>query len=167
MNYLIKTWMIIKMVTSILQTLAMMNCKISEQEVRRAVFKQNNRKASGPDDIPAEIIKASYEHIAPYLVSIYNTLFENADYLESWGLCYIIPLFKEGESKQAKNYRGITLNSIYSQILLYRLTTWTEKHEKISKFQFGYQKGKSTTDCIFILHSILSKVKGKNIFNFH
>ena len=33
-----------------------LDCKISEQEVRRAVFKQNNRKASGPDEIPTEII---------------------------------------------------------------------------------------------------------------
>ena len=30
--------------------------------------------------------------------------------------------------------------------------------KKISKCQFGYQKRKSTTDCIFILHSIISKV---------
>lgn len=60
-----------------------------------------------------------------------------------------------------KNYRGITLNNIiakvYSQVLLNRLTDWTEKHEKISDCQFGYQKGKSTIDCIFILHSIVSK----------
>ena len=30
--------------------------------------------------------------------------------------------------------------------------------KKISKCQFGYQKGKCTTDCTFILHSIVSKV---------
>ena len=60
-----------------------------------------------------------------------------------------------------KNYLGITLNNIiakvYSQILLNRLTDWTEKHEKNSGCQFGYQEGKSTIDCIFILHSIVSK----------
>ena len=55
--------------------------------------------------------------------------------------------------KNAKNYRGITLNNV----LLNKLTDWTEKHEKISDCQFGYQKGKSTIDCIFILHSIVSK----------
>ena len=62
----------------------------------------------------------------------------------------------------AKSYRGITLNNIlakiYSQILLNRLTVWAEKYDKISNCQFGYQKGKSTTDCIFILHSIIAKV---------
>ena len=60
---------------------------------------------------------------------------------------------------QCQNYRGITLDNIiakeYSQVLL---TDWTEKYGTISDCQFGYQKGKNTIDCIFILHSIKSKV---------
>ena len=95
------------------------------------------------------IIKAAYDIISPQLVSFFNKLFINAEYPENWSLGYLVPIFKGGDSYQAKNYRGITLN---------RLTAWTEKHEKISYFQFGYQKGKSTTDCIFILHSVISKV---------
>ena len=47
---------------------------------------------------------------------------------------------------------------MYSQVLLNWLTDWTEKYEKISDCQFGYQKGKNTIDCIFNLHSIISKV---------
>ena len=31
------------------------------------------------------------------------------------------------------------------------------KHEKILKNQFGFQKSKSTVDCIFVLHSIITK----------
>ena len=96
-----------------------------------------------------------------FLVSIYNKLFENAQFPESWALCYIISIFKGGDSKSAKNYRGITLNyilaNIYSQIVLNKLTAWTEKCNKIPNCQFGYQKGKSTVDCIFILHSIIAK----------
>ena len=139
-----------------------LDCPITEEEVRKAVFKQNNGKASGPDDLTAEIIKASYDIISPYLVSIYNNLFDNAEYPESWGLGFIVPIFKGGDKNIPKTYRGITLNNIlakiYSQILLNRLTAWTKKYDKISNCQFGYQKGKSTTDCIFILHSIIAKV---------
>ena len=75
---------------------------ITEEEVRNAVFKQKNNKAPGPDELPAEIIKVSYGYISQYLVSIYNNLFENAEYPESWGLGYIIPIFKGGDSKAAK-----------------------------------------------------------------
>ena len=134
---------------------------ITEEEVRHAVFHQKNGKSPGPDQIAAEIIKTSYEHISPLLISIYNNLFKNAIYPESWAVGYIVPIFKGGDSKSAQNYRGITLNSIlakiYSQIILNRLTKWTTKYDKISNCQFGYQKGKSTVDCIYILNSIIAK----------
>ena len=69
---------------------------------------------------------------------------------------------KKGDINDAQNYRGITLINIlakiYSQLLLNRLTKWSEKSEIITDNQFGFQKGKSTTDCVFILHSIISKV---------
>ena len=139
-----------------------LDAQITEEEVRKAIFKQKNNKASGPDEISAEIIKSSYIVVSTYLVSIFNNLFNTSEYPESWSLGYIVPIFKGGDPKMAKNYRGITLNNIlakiYSQILLNRLNTWSEKYEKISECQFGYQKGKSTTDCIFILHSIIAKV---------
>ena len=90
----------------------------------------------------------SYDYISQYLVSIYNNLFENAEYPKSWGLGYIIPIFKGGDSKAAKNYRGITLNNIlakiYSQILLNRLTKWTEMHEQIIKLPVWISKRKKT-----------------------
>ena len=74
----------------------------------------------------------------------------------------IVPIFKNGNTDDAHNYRGITLinilGKIYSQILLNRLSKWSEKHDKLSKNQFGFQKGKSTVDCIFLLHSVISKV---------
>lgn len=60
-----------------------LDCQITEEEVRKAVFKQKNGKASGPDDLSAEIIKASYDIISPQLVSIYNNLFDKSEYPES------------------------------------------------------------------------------------
>ena len=63
---------------------------------------------------------------------------------------------------EAQNYRGITLINIvakiYSQLLLNRLTKWSTNQEQISKQQFGFQKGKSVVDCVFLLYSIISKV---------
>ena len=50
------------------------------------------------------------------------------------------------------------MQKIYSQLLLNRLTKWSTKQEKISKQQFGFQKGKSVVDCVFLLQSIISKV---------
>ena len=94
--------------------------------------------------------------------SMLNQIFISGEYPKSWGLGIIILIFKSGDANQAKNYRGITVSNIlsklYSQILLNRLTDWSEKHEYMCKNQFGFQKGKSTTDCIYVLHSIITKV---------
>ena len=74
----------------------------------------------------------------------------------------IVPIVKGGNVDDAQNYRGISLinilSKIYSQILLNRISKWAEKYEKWSKTQFGFQKGKSTVDCIFIFFSIISTV---------
>ena len=107
---------------------------IIEQEIRKTLFKQKNGKENGPDNISAEILKASYDIVSPNLVKLFNKLFNNAEYPESWSLGYIVPIFKGGDPCSAKNYRGIILDNIiakvYSQVLLNRLTDWTEKYQR-------------------------------------
>ena len=67
----------------------------------------------------------------------------------------ITPVYKKGDVNDAKNYRGITLINILakkkSQILLNGFSKWSNKYDKLDNKQFGFQKGKSITDCIFIL----------------
>ena len=46
---------------------------------------------------------------------------------------------------------------VYSQVLLNRLSKWSDENDKLSKNQFGFQKGKSTINCIFLLNAIVSK----------
>ena len=96
----------------------------------------------------------------PYLVKLYNKIFTNGHFPKTWCEGIIVPIFKGGKP-EAKNYRGITLNNIiskiYSKLLATRLTKWAEKHGKFIDNQYGFQKNKSTIDCIFILHALISK----------
>ena len=139
-----------------------LDVNFSEQELRRVIFSLNNNNSPGIDNITAEILKASYEFISPFLLPLYNRIFNSSEYPRSWGEGIIAPIFKEGDVNEASNYRGITLISVlakvYSELLLNRLTSWTEKYEKIADNQFGFQKGKSVQDCIYILHAVISKV---------
>ena len=95
-------------------------------------------------------------------------MFTLSEYPRSWGEGILTPIFKKGNVNDAGNYRGITLINIlakiYSQLLLNRLTQWTEKHEKITINQFGFQKGKSVVDCVFILHAIISINTGRKLY---
>ena len=49
------------------------------------------------------------------------------------------------------------MGKIYSQILLNRLNKWADTEDKILDSQFGFQKRKSTVDCIFTFYSIIVK----------
>ena len=135
--------------------------EITQEEIYNAVFSQKNCKSPGIDEISAEILKASYHLISPYLTRLFNRLFKNGEYPTAWGNGIICPIFKGGNVDDTSNYRGVTLVNIlakvYSYVLSNRLSKWAEKNEKISSSQFGFQKGKSTVDCIFTLHSIIAK----------
>jgi hypothetical protein len=136
---------------------------ITESEINKAVLKQKNGKSAGTDTLIAEIFKSSLDLLMPFLKELYNQIFNSGEYPKSWGEGIIVAIHKSGSVDDAKNYRGITLinilGKIYSQILLNRLTEWSENNNKINDYQFGFQKGKSTTDCIFLLHAIIANVQ--------
>ena len=88
-------------------------------------------------------------------------MYSSGEYPRSWGEGIITPIFKK-DLNDAGNYRGITLINVLakinSQLLLNRLSNGAKIHDKITNNQFGFQKGTSIVDCIFILHSVKSKI---------
>jgi hypothetical protein len=137
-----------------------LDMEFTENEVRNAVFAQKSGKSPGTDKLVAEVFKSSFSIISPFLTKLYCKLFNDGIFPQNWEEGIIVPIFKGGKH-EAKNFRGITLNNIlskiYSKLLVDRLIKWSDKHEKIIENQFGFQKNKSTIDCIFILHSIITK----------
>ena len=142
-----------------------LDINFTSSEIKKAVFAQSNSKSPGNDKLISEIFKHIYDIISPFLLELFNTIFQKGNFPEKWAEGILIPLFKGG-SHEAKNFRGITLNNIlakiYSKLLVERLTKWSIKHDTIIDNQFGFQKNKSTTDCIFILHALISKTLTNN-----
>ena len=107
------------------------------------------------------MFKSAYNIISPLLLKLYNNVFSSGNYPSALGEGIITPVLKGGSPDDCKIYRGITLTNIiakvYSQLLLNRLTKWSIRHDNLIDNQYGFQKGKSTTDCIFILHSLIYK----------
>lgn len=69
---------------------------------------------------------------------------------EGWKKGVIYPIFKKGNTKEIKNYRGVTLldtsYKIYASILNEKLKE--EMKEKYEETQFGFRKGRGTSDAI-------------------
>lgn len=121
-----------------------LDSEITETEIKNAVFSQKNNKSSGIDNLCAELFKCSYDIISPFLVKLFNRLFSNGEYPMTWAEGIIVPIFKSGNPDEPHNYRGITLinilGKIYSQVLLNRLTKWSENYDKISKLRQNIKK---------------------------
>ena len=100
--------------------------------------------------------------ISGHLVDLFNAILNSGYFPSQWSEGIIVPLLKRNDPNDVNNYRGITLVSCFSKIftgvLNNRLTQWAESNNVLSDSQFGFRKGRSTTDAIFVLNGIIQKI---------
>ena len=93
---------------------------------------------------------------------MFNVIFDSGNCPSIWTEGIIIPLFKKGHANDANNYRGITLISclekIFTSVINNRLLKWSNENSIVTDAQFGFKRGYGTTDAIFSLHTVISKV---------
>jgi len=136
-----------------------LNCDISMEELITVTNKLHNRKATGIDLIPNEVIKCS--QIQTLLHKFFNKCFSTGLLPSLWQQALIKPIPKGADKDPylPLNYRGISLLSCvaktYSGILNNRLVTYMEEHDMFPEEQNGFRKGRSCQDHIFSLTSLI------------
>ena len=133
---------------------------ITCSEVEKALKKMKNGKAVGPDDLPAEVLKILGAPGLDYLQEVLNKIIRDEKVPAEWRKSTLIPIFKnKGVIMCCGNYRGIKLMcysmKLYERIIENRLRNVVN----ISEHQFGFMKGKSTTDAIFALRQLQEKYR--------
>jgi len=133
-------------------------------EVARAICQRASRKATGPDEVPAELVKAGEETV---LDRMHRICVRSGKLVsgnlgtgpEEWTFSMFIPLPKKGDLKQCANYRTIALVSNASKILLRiileRIQVKTET--EIADEQAGFRQGRGTRDQITNLTILMHK----------
>lgn len=111
----------------------------------------NNLKLTnsvGPDDYSTKIIKRCASQLAQPLTHIINECFKSGSFPSLLKLSKVIPLLKNGDSKQFSNYRPISLLSVFSKIfeklLAKRIVSFLESKNLLSSNQHGFREDKST-----------------------
>uniref|UniRef100_A0A452GGJ1 Endonuclease/exonuclease/phosphatase domain-containing protein n=1 Tax=Gopherus agassizii TaxID=38772 RepID=A0A452GGJ1_9SAUR len=102
------------------------NCdKPTRDEIRKAITMMKNRKAAGPDDIPAEALKADLDASVEMLYPLFEKIWEEEVIPVDWKEGYLIKIPKKGDLSNCANYRGITLLSVprkvFNRVLLERM----------------------------------------------
>ncbi|CAG2189561.1 unnamed protein product [Mytilus edulis] len=133
--------------------------EISFEEVFNVVCKSKRGKASGVDNIPADVL--CNQNCIIFLHRLFNWCFKTGKVPEMWNNIIINPIPKNNMSdkRDPLNYRGIALApasyKLYCNILNLRLSQWVEDNKSLVDDQNGFRKGRSTINQISSLASLV------------
>ena len=136
--------------------------RIKEDEIMKAINLLKKNKAPGLDNLTNELIIAGKQSLVKLLRKLFNLIFRTAKYPQRWTLCFLKPVHKKDTLDDPDNYPGIAISSCLSKlssiILLNRLIEEANKRQLIYVNQIGFQKGKRTTDHIFVPQTLIDKI---------
>ncbi len=136
---------------------------VTPNEITLALAKLKERKATGPDDVPAEALKRGGTGMTRCLARLFS-LINNCECVPTqWKLGEIVPLFKGGKKDPMifGSYRGITLNSIVGKVMemlmLKQLENWERDSSALHTLQFGFRKGRGCNEAVWTLSEIVRR----------
>ena len=94
-----------------------LNGKIQLDEVEKALGEIRKGEASGIDGIPIELYSSDIKYFTPLLTTLFNTIFDSADYPDDWAQGVIYPVHKKGDKSDPKNYRKVSLVPSLAKVL--------------------------------------------------
>lgn len=123
-------------------------------------------KASGPDGIPAKVLKTCAPELTPILTRLFRLSMTSGRVPKSWKLANVQPVPKKGSRADPANYRPISVTSILcksmERVLNNRLLAYLEANDLLSDRQYGFRRGRSTGDLLVYATHIWSEAIEKN-----
>ncbi|CAB4004229.1 Hypothetical predicted protein, partial [Paramuricea clavata] len=120
---------------------------ITPDEVKNILLSLDDNKATGPDNIPAKLLRCSAPQICSSLCDLFNLSLKCGKIPAAWKISNVVPIPKKGLLKVVSNYRPISLLSIVSKVFERCVYNRLIAHVSINlhHLQFGFLRGKSTT----------------------
>ena len=93
---------------------------------------------------------------------------EQRKFPDSLKIAEVVPIFKQGDSKQANDSRPISVLSQFSKVLekliCNRLHHYLEKHNLLSKHQYGFRQNSPSTHTLCNIYEKLIKNAVANLY---
>ena len=143
---------------------------ILSADVCTAIKQLKASKSPGMDGLPPSLFKNCQGKLITLITSLFNKVMSTGEYPECWSNGLICSIHKSGPKSVLDNYRGITLlnvmGKLFTTILNQRLTSWAYDMGHLPECQFGFRTDRRTTDCLFILNTLIEKsLSEKNSFS--
>ncbi|KYB24785.1 hypothetical protein TcasGA2_TC031590 [Tribolium castaneum] len=140
---------------------------ITDEEVNIFVSQIQNKKAPSLDNLKGKILKRLHPKITPLITRIYNACWNLNYFPTTWKKGNLVVLLKDPKASHSniKNYRPITLLPEHGKIL--EKTVRKKLEEELSPLhsprQFGFVKGRSTSDALHLLVSTIRDCQAKYV----
>ena len=139
---------------------------ISERDVLTNLKNLCTKKASGPDQISAKVLKHCADSLLPIIHYIFQKALVTCSFPSPWKIGKIIPVSKKPIPQVDNDLRPVTLTPIiakcFERLILPMLMSYVRHH--LDNMQFAYLPRRGTDDAIATLFHELSRHldKGKN-----
>ncbi|GHJ61437.1 hypothetical protein NOK12_39550 [Nocardioides sp. OK12] len=120
--------------------------QFTEEELLRAASSMRNKKAPGPDGLPAEIIKVVAQSHPELLLNMYNTCLRGGIFPAPWKKAKLVLISKgKGSVGAASSYRPIcmldTAGKLLEKLIRPRLRAAVKAAGDLAGRQYGLRSG--------------------------
>ena len=134
---------------------------VTEEGVEKLLQRSNPHKASGPDMIPARLLKECSKDLVPILTTIFNKSLQTGRVPNDWKKANVSAIFKKGQRYDPANYRPVSLTCLCCKLLEHVVVSNIRKHvdkEKIlTDCQHGFRARSSCeTQLVTLVHDLTS-----------
>ena len=124
--------------------------------IKRHLRQLDPAKATGPDGIPARVLKECADALAHPLSTLFSLCFEQGVQPSPWKIANVVPVHKRKSRSEMRNYRPVSLLSILSKIMEKivnrSIMNYLEKGQLLSAHQFGFRSGLGAADLLTVLN---------------
>ena len=138
------------------------NLPITEEKLINTINKNMKNAPPRQDNIHAAMLKNLHENSRSYLLALFNNIFSSNIYSLSWKTVIILPFLKpNADPTIPASYRPIAQSSVlgklFQKILNKRLFWYLQSNNILSPFQYGFRKGRGTTQPLLDLQNEISQ----------
>ncbi|KAJ8722734.1 hypothetical protein PYW07_003914 [Mythimna separata] len=124
----------------------------------KGVIHRTKDSAPGIDGIPYSFFANLNDNVLNYYLDLINSIMKTGNIPVEWKHQMVLPFLKPNKTpSDASSYRPIVLSSILMKLAEHliknRLEWYVESKGLLAESQYGFRKGKSTTDCLSIFSS--------------
>jgi hypothetical protein len=129
---------------------------ILQSEVEKAIKEMRNKKATGDDDVPGDVLKLFGEGGLKIMTKLINTIYETGEWPKDFTEVTTIALKKKPQATKFSDHRTISLIAHMVKIIAKILRRRIEKKNEdvLGEDQFEFRRGKGTRDAVGMLRII-------------